>query len=95
MKRWSAAQLEALLELEGDGTQRLLSPAETAQLQGDDLPVKKGCICPNSHKPNSDGLIFTSPACQLHGCHTRFVQRSRLTEYDLRTPGIIHGRKAS
>ena len=96
---WTEAQLEALLELEGDGSQRLLTPAELREMQEQDRPaVTKGCICPHNHEPftvNGETIICTSPQCQLHGCRSRFIPRSRLTQFDCRTPGVVHGRKAS
>jgi len=94
MKRWSEAQIEAMLELDGLG-QRIVSPDELAEMHEQDAPaVKRGCICPNGHKPDESGLIFTSPSCELHGCRSRFVVMSRLTQGSARTPGVVHGRKS-
>jgi len=57
---WSLPRLAAELELDGLG-QRV------AEI--DELPAHaiQGCICTNGHEPDSDGLIFTSPACSQHG----------------------------
>ena len=89
IERWTEAQIEAALELDGLG-HKLATP-EKQELRA----VSQGCICPNNHEPDKDGFIVTSPSCLLHGCRTQFIPRSRLTEFDLRTPGVIHGRKAT
>ena len=93
MKQWSEAQIEAALELDGLG-QHILSPDELAEMHKQDaLAVRKGCICVNQHEPDENGLIFTSPSCELHGCRTRYIAGFRL-EDRARTVGAVHGRKS-
>jgi hypothetical protein len=59
----------------------------------DEMPaVQKGCICPNGHQADEYGYIVTSPSCQLHGCRSRFVPMSRMTQNSARTVGVIHSR---
>lgn len=53
--------------------------------------VEKGCICPNGHEPDAQGLIFTSPSCIEHGCRTRWPFKSQLNLSE-RTIGTVHSR---
>jgi hypothetical protein len=100
MMHYTAAQIEAILELEG-GSQRLIPAAELAQMREHDKPtVMKGCICPPNHEgkrhePDRDGYLHINPSCEEHGLHSRFIPRSRLTQYDCRTMGVIHSRKGN
>ena len=90
MTRWTEAQIEAALALEPDSGQSVGALAQ-------ELPaVKSGCICPNQHQPDeTTGIIITSPSCSLHGCRSRFVPMSRLTQQSARTVGVIHSRRAT
>ena len=86
MRDWSDAQIEAMLELEGLG-QRIVTPVE----QRDSPLVKRGCICPNGHQPDKNGLVVTSPSCELHGYHySKLMLEPRSTRGPARTVGVIH-----
>jgi len=85
----SRAQLKAALELDGNG-ERLLDDEEVEQMRVEEMPaVKKGCICTNSHEPDENGFVFSSPSCLIHGPKWHDPPR-RLSTVDSRTVGIIH-----
>ena len=88
--RWTLAQIEAMLELDGSSTQRLVSQEELVEMERQEIPaVQVQCVCRNNHEP-VDGFIFTSPSCQQHGIRSKFLTQSRLTQYDERTVGVVH-----
>jgi hypothetical protein len=87
---WTPAQIEAMLALDG-GTQRLVKPEEIAAMKEAARPaVSKGCICTNNHQPDSEGLIFTSPACAIHGLKSRYIESTGRNQRDARTVGATH-----
>ena len=96
MTIWTAAQLEALILLEGDRTQAVMSPAEVAKMGQDARPaVTMGCICPKTitidgvEYENKDGRPASIvPTCEIHGCKSRFIARTRLTQRDERQPAV-------
>ena len=77
---WTPAQLEAALLLDG-GTQRIVKPEERPS---------SVCICRNEHKPDSEGLIYTSPACTIHGLKSRYIEYNGKNQRDARTVGATH-----
>jgi hypothetical protein len=84
MIRWSEAEINAVVEYQAPEP----TPEHVAA-------VKSGCICPNAHQPDMNGIIVTSPSCQEHGCQSRFVPMTRLTQQSARTVGVIHSRHST
>lgn len=82
MTRWSEAQIDAVVEYDVPEPM----PAHQAT-------VRTGCICPNGHQPDANGFVITSPSCQDHGCRSRFIPMTRMTQQSARTVGIIHSRR--
>jgi hypothetical protein len=89
VKVYSDEEIDAALERQG---LHFLSPEVQQDSQEDRPAAQKGCICPNDHKPNTEGLIYTAPSCTLHGCRTRWPYSSQLNRTD-RIAGSIHGRR--
>ena len=87
MTRWTEEQIEAMIEL---GVPDDSAPAEPTR-----PVVATQCICPNNHEPDAHGMLITSPSCQLHGCRSRFIPVSRLTQQSARTVGVIHSHKGN
>ena len=89
MKRLSSAQIDAMLD-ELYGQQDAASPVSLP-------PPKKGCICPNEGKPGQDGLIHHSPSCEIegHGCRSRYIATTGMSQRDARTVGVIHSMRTS
>ena len=65
-------------------------PDDSTQVEPTRPVVATQCICPNNHEPAAQGLLIASTSCQLHGCRSRFVPVSRLTQQSARTVGVIH-----
>ncbi len=87
-QQWSEKALEAMLELDritGEGSAVIVHEAPAEQ-----PAVQRGCICPNRHQPDENNFIITSPSCEIHGCRSRYMQRSSLSQADARTVGVIH-----
>jgi hypothetical protein len=78
--RWTEAQIEAMIELGGAPPEPVQQPRPV---------VARGCICPNQHQPDSDGLIVTQPSCMIHGCRSRWPFQSNLSR-DTRQMGTGH-----
>ena len=68
-----------------------IKPEEIAAMKEAARPaVSKGCICTNNHQLDSEGLIFTSPACAIHGLKSRYIESTGRNQRDARTVGATH-----
>ena len=87
MKRWSDAQVEALIELEIARGNPDVRAVETPIIQA-------SCICRNGCQPDAEGLVYVSPCCKVHGLRSTFG--SRRGQRDARTAGSVHcGRRSN
>jgi hypothetical protein len=77
-RQWSRPRLEAELAMDG---QRLVSdedlphPLEVTP----PTPYRADCICGNGHEPDAEGLIYTSPSCEVHGLGTGLLVTGKST----------------
>jgi hypothetical protein len=85
-RQWSRPRLEAELEMDG---QRLVSDDDLPHLLEvtPPTPCLADCICRNGHKPDEEGLIYTSPSCEVHGLGTGLAVSGKSTNCRLRGRG--------
>ncbi len=79
-RQWSRPRVEAELAIDGLG-QRLVSDEDLPHLLEvtPPPPYLADCICRNGHQPDAEGLIYTSPSCEVHGLGTGLVVTGRST----------------